>query len=101
MALILFVYARTSIRAAKANAQRHREMDTGGEGLSLLNEHRRRHGLGGAKKVEEGGTVSQLGKQLIGGSKNEVEKEEGAEVGRSEDEERLRAMKGRRGGGGN
>ncbi|EME44382.1 hypothetical protein DOTSEDRAFT_98148, partial [Dothistroma septosporum NZE10] len=51
MACILFVYARTSIRAAKANAQRHRDADTGGEGLSLLNEHRRRHGQ--APRLEE------------------------------------------------
>lgn len=58
MALLLFVYARTSIRAAKANAQRHRDADSGGEGLSLLNESRRRHGVD--RKLEDGGVVRQL-----------------------------------------
>ncbi|EHK97984.1 hypothetical protein M7I_6216 [Glarea lozoyensis 74030] len=29
MAILLFVYARTSIQAAKRNAQRHREADGG------------------------------------------------------------------------
>lgn len=102
MACILFVYARTSIRAAKSNAQRHRDAD-GGEGLSLLNEHRRRHGLD--KKLEmEGGTVSQLAvearEQLMGrkkkGGAGEVEE---TRKGRSEDEERLRgALRGGRPG---
>ena len=98
MACLLFVYTRTSIRAAKANAQRHRDAD-GGEGISLLNESRRRHGLD--KKLERSGnTVSQLAgeaREQIMGGKGRV-KEGGAsgdEVrsGRSEDEERLRAMK--------
>lgn len=99
MACILFVYARTSIRAAKANAQRHRDAD-GGEGLSLLNEHRRRHGFD--KKLErEGGTVTQLASearaQLMGSKKDEAASTEVERKGRSEDEERLRAMKGRPG----
>jgi hypothetical protein len=42
MAGILFVYARTSIRAAKTNAQQHREAD-GGQ-INWHNETRRRHG---------------------------------------------------------
>jgi hypothetical protein len=42
MAGLLFVYARTSIRAAKLNAQKHREAD-GGQ-ISWHNESRRRHG---------------------------------------------------------
>jgi hypothetical protein len=42
MAGILFVYARTSIHAARLNAQKHREMD-GGQ-LSWANESMRRHG---------------------------------------------------------
>lgn len=99
MACILFVYARTSIRAAKANAQRHRDAD-GGEGLSLLNEHRRRHGLD--KRLErEGGTVSQLAiearEQLMGSKKKGSGEVAEARKGRSEDEERLMAMKGRPG----
>jgi hypothetical protein len=70
MAILLFVYARTSIRAAKSNAQRHRDADTGGEGLSLLAEHRRRYGT--AEKVEGtgGGIVRELGREVLrsGGS---------------------------------
>ncbi|KAF4535741.1 hypothetical protein BFW01_g8128 [Lasiodiplodia theobromae] len=42
MASLLFVYTRTSIRAAKLNAQKHREAD-GGQ-ISWKNEARRRHG---------------------------------------------------------
>jgi hypothetical protein len=52
MASLLFVYTRTSIRSAKANAQRHREAD-GGQ-INWANETRRRHGL--VAGVEEGGT---------------------------------------------
>jgi hypothetical protein len=43
MATLLFVYARSSINAAKRNAQRHREAD-GGQ-INWNNENRRRHGL--------------------------------------------------------
>ncbi|KAI9729926.1 MAG: hypothetical protein M1818_008366 [Claussenomyces sp. TS43310] len=43
MAAILFVYARTSIQAAKRNAQKHREAD-GGQ-ISWRNESLRRHGV--------------------------------------------------------
>lgn len=42
MATLLFVYARSSIQAAKRNAQRHREAD-GGQ-INWNNETRRRHG---------------------------------------------------------
>lgn len=42
MAGLLFVYTRTSIQAAKRNAQRHREAD-GGQ-ISWKNENLRRHG---------------------------------------------------------
>ncbi|KAH8596508.1 hypothetical protein B0O99DRAFT_620610 [Bisporella sp. PMI_857] len=42
MASILFVYARTSIQAAKKNAQQHREAD-GGQ-INWYNESLRRHG---------------------------------------------------------
>jgi hypothetical protein len=42
MASILFVYARTSIQAAKRNAQKHREAD-GGQ-INWHNENLRRHG---------------------------------------------------------
>jgi hypothetical protein len=42
MAGLLFVYSRTSIRAAKRNAQRHREAD-GGQ-INWNNENLRLHG---------------------------------------------------------
>lgn len=100
MACLLFVYARTSIRAAKANAQRHREADTGGEGLSLLNEHRRRHGMRDRVEGDQGGTVTQLASearaQLMGKKKEEAKREQ-VEAGRSNEEERLRAMRGKMG----
>src|SRR3954470_6076841 len=48
MAGLLFVYARTSIRAAKMNAQKHREAD-GGQ-ISWHKESLRRHGR--LEKVE-------------------------------------------------
>ncbi|KAK4891817.1 hypothetical protein LTR27_009669 [Elasticomyces elasticus] len=95
MACLLFVYTRTSIRAAKENAQRHRKAD-GGDGLSLLNEHRRRHGM--AQKLDEGGnTVSEVGRavkeQWAGARKKEGEVGTGG-TGRSEEEERLRSLRG-------
>lgn len=42
MACLLFVYSRTSIHAARLNAQKHREAD-GGQ-LNWRNESLRRHG---------------------------------------------------------
>lgn len=42
MATLLFVYSRSSIQAAKRNAQRHREAD-GGQ-INWNNENLRRHG---------------------------------------------------------
>jgi hypothetical protein len=48
MAGILFVYARTSIRAAKLNAQKHRDAD-GGQ-VNWYQESKRQHGH--ADKVE-------------------------------------------------
>ena len=76
MACILFVYSTTSIRAAKENARRYRERDTGGEGLSLLEESRRRHGLSGRREGERG-VVGELAGQLFGGKEEEVVEGEG------------------------
>jgi uncharacterized protein YbjT (DUF2867 family) len=57
MAGILFVYARTSIQAAKRNAQKHREAD-GGQ-ISWHNENLRRHGK--LESPEQGvSTVAQI-----------------------------------------
>ena len=103
MACLLFVYARTSIRAAKSNAQRHREAD-GGRGLDLLSEHRRRHGL--EQKVDDGrGTLEQLAReareQLLGSGGAGRGKKDGAGMEMSaagrrmgENEATLRALKG-------
>jgi hypothetical protein len=48
MACLLFVYTRTSIQAARLNAQKHREAD-GGQ-INWGNESRRRHGQ--AEKIK-------------------------------------------------
>ncbi|KZF25669.1 hypothetical protein L228DRAFT_259062 [Xylona heveae TC161] len=56
MACLLFVYARTSIQAAKRNAQRHREAD-GGQ-INWRNESLRRHGV--LEPPEDQGVVHQL-----------------------------------------
>jgi hypothetical protein len=59
---LLFIYSRTLVRAAKLNAQRHREAD-GGQ-IDWRIESKRRHGQ--LEKVE-GGTLTQaLGQQFIG-----------------------------------
>lgn len=56
MATLLFVYSRTSIQAAKRNAQKHREAD-GGQ-INWHNENLRRHGK--LESPVEEGTVGQL-----------------------------------------
>ena len=93
MACILFVYSTTSIRAAKENARRYRERDTGGEGLSLLEESRRRHGLAGRREGEKG-VVGELAGQLWGKKGEDEVVEGGSGKGRSEEEERLRLLRG-------
>lgn len=96
MAFILFVYARTSIRAAKANAQRHRDADSGGHGLNLLNESRRRHGL--ESRIDRGNTVTELASELktqvFGSRAKEIDAEK--EVDRSglrEEEEKRKLLR--------
>ena len=87
MATLLFVYSRTSIQAAKRNAQKHREAD-GGQ-INWHNESLRRHGQM-APPIEQ-----EPLKQLIGLAKEKV----GAGEGKGETEEerkiRERAGKGR------
>jgi len=91
MACLLFVYARTSIQAAKRNAQAHREAD-GGQ-ISWRNESLRRHG-----KLERPEDQEPI-RQLVLGAKRKVDEGlgNGPESGRSEEEEiiRQRAKKGR------
>ncbi len=67
MATILFVYTRTSIQAAKRNAQRHREAD-GGQ-ISWHNENLRRHGKL-ESPVEESTVVGELVSTLKGTEAN-------------------------------
>lgn len=62
MAGLLFVYARTSIRAAKLNAQRHREAD-GGQ-IDWRNESKRRHGQ--VEKIPEARLRDSLVEQMKG-----------------------------------
>lgn len=88
MAGILFVYTRTSIQAAKRNAQKHRESD-GGQ-INWHNESLRRHG-----KLEppvEQGPI----KQLVGLAKEKVGMGEEKET-KEESKVRERAGKGRTG----
>ncbi|KFY23384.1 hypothetical protein V493_05892 [Pseudogymnoascus sp. VKM F-4281 (FW-2241)] len=81
MATLLFVYARTSITAAKRNAQLHREAD-GGQ-ISWRNESLRRHGAMAAPESKS--TV----KQLLG-EKAAREGAEAQKVVRSEEEDKVR-----------
>ncbi|KAJ4292369.1 hypothetical protein N0V90_009030 [Kalmusia sp. IMI 367209] len=94
MAGLLFVYARTSIRAAKLNAQKHREAD-GGQ-ISWHKESMRRHGQ--LERVDNDRTtlkeafmadVSRTKKQ------KSVTEETKAKTERSAEEERLRKMMGK------
>ncbi|KFY08081.1 hypothetical protein V492_06547 [Pseudogymnoascus sp. VKM F-4246] len=82
MASLLFVYARTSIMAAKRNAQMHREAD-GGQ-ISWRNESLRRHGAM-ATPDESKSTVKQLLEKK--GAKEEAEVQK---VTRSEEEDLVR-----------
>ena len=88
MASLLFVYARSSIYAAKRNADRHRAAD-GGQ-ISWYNESQRRHGA--LKRPEEQDSII----QLIVGTKDKTGRvmEKGSR--QSPEEEVLRARKGKR-----
>lgn len=96
MAGLLFVYARTSIRAAKLNAQKHREAD-GGQ-ISWHKESLRRHGQ--LEKVDNDRStikeafMADVSRKKQGGSSvstGEVK----ARAERSADEEQLRKMMGK------
>ncbi|KAF2847951.1 hypothetical protein T440DRAFT_470542 [Plenodomus tracheiphilus IPT5] len=98
MAGILFVYARTSIRAAKLNAQKHREAD-GGQ-ISWHKESLRRHGQ--LEKVEnDRGTLKEALMGDMQGRKKRERDEEGSDeakapVERSENDQELRNMLGKK-----
>lgn len=88
MAGLLFVYSRSSIYAAKRNAERHRAAD-GGQ-ISWYNENQRRHGA--LKRPEETNSI----RQLIVGSKDEKGKVMGKGSRQSPEEELLRPRKSKR-----
>lgn len=98
MASLLYVYSRTSIKAAKRNAQKHREAD-GGQ-ISWRNESSRRHGA--LERPVDQGSVG----QLLNGANDKVSKISkvakvfGGSEARTDAEERLLAKKSKRREGG-
>lgn len=92
MAGLLFIYTRSSIHAAKRNAERHRVAD-GGQ-ISWYNESQRRHGA--LEKPEEQGSI----KQFITGTPDKTGKVVGKGSRQSTEEEVLRKRKGKRDNGG-
>jgi hypothetical protein len=105
MASLLFVYARTSIRAAKLNAQKHREAD-GGQ-ISWHKESMRRHGMAERLDDDRGmfkealmGDVARSRKERLERERRE-KREEREERGsgsteRSENDRELRGLLGKR-----
>lgn len=94
MAGLLFVYARTSIRAAKLNAQKHREAD-GGQ-ISWHKESMRRHGQ--LEKVDnDRSTIKEAFMADMSRKKKEKVNSDGTktQTERSAEEDRLRKMMGK------
>ena len=94
MAGLLFVYARTSIRAAKLNAKKHREAD-GGQ-ISWHRESLRLHGQ--IERLDDDrGT---FGEALMGDirkkKQQKVEDNQKAAVERSENDAELRKIMGKK-----
>ena len=71
MAGLLYVYSRTSIQAAKRNAQMHREAD-GGQ-INWQNENLRRHGVMQAPGGEKGAIA-----ELVGEARQRIKREDSA-----------------------
>ncbi len=93
MATLLFVYSRTSIQAAKRNAQKHREAD-GGQ-INWHNESLRRHGK--LESPVEDGTVGQLVGTLQEGRDRRGRMKEGekGQIVETEAEKRIRELTGK------
>ncbi|KAF8862401.1 hypothetical protein BDZ45DRAFT_585597 [Acephala macrosclerotiorum] len=93
MATLLFVYSRTSIQAAKRNAQRHREAD-GGQ-INWHNESLRRHGV--LESPVKEGTVGELVTTLQAGreERRKGKEEEQKVYERTEAEKLLRERTGK------
>ncbi|UPX17195.1 uncharacterized protein EKO05_0007564 [Ascochyta rabiei] len=95
MAGLLFVYTRTSIRAAKLNAQKHREAD-GGQ-ISWHKESLRRHGQ--LERLDnDNSTLKEafVGSFSGGKKRKDSETEEKLRTDRSKDEEELRKLMGKK-----
>ncbi|KAH7125182.1 hypothetical protein B0J11DRAFT_434702 [Dendryphion nanum] len=95
MAGLLFVYTRTSIRAAKLNAKKHREAD-GGQ-ISWHNESRRRHGH--MEKVENDSSTFKeafmADVRMERKPKTPIRRDAGVGTERSDEEEELRKLLGK------
>lgn len=92
MAGLLFVYARTSIRAAKLNAQKHREAD-GGQ-ISWHKESLRRHGQ--LERVDnDRSTIKEAFMADLSRKKKDKAEEPKAKTERSAEEDKLRKMMGK------
>ena len=93
MAIILYVYSTTSIRAAKRNAALHREAD-GGQ-VDMRRESLRRHGL--LDKVEGTRDVDLFRNAKKEDAQKKPDQErEGETGGRTEVEKKLESLKGRK-----
>lgn len=85
MAGLFFVYSRTSIKAAKRNAERHRSAD-GGQ-ISWRNENLRRHGM--LRRPEDDASLE----QLVRGKHDQVPNAVGKGEAKLEGNEILKAKK--------
>ncbi|KAJ4378453.1 hypothetical protein N0V86_006156 [Didymella sp. IMI 355093] len=94
MAGILFVYARTSIRAAKLNAQKHREAD-GGQ-ISWHKESLRRHGQLERLDNDRDTLKEALTSSFSRNKKNTDAESEKPRTAYSKDEEELRRIVGKK-----
>ena len=82
MAGMLFVYSRTSIKAAKRHAERHRMAD-GGQ-ISWQNENQRRHGK--LERPEDSDTLT----KLVLGTEEKIEQALGKGQGKNQTKEALK-----------
>ncbi|KAI4615507.1 uncharacterized protein J4E87_008963 [Alternaria ethzedia] len=94
MAGLLFVYARTSIRAAKLNAKKHREAD-GGQ-ISWHKESMRRHGQMDRLDDDRGTFSEALMGDIRKKKQQKVEENQKAPVERSENDAELRKIMGKK-----
>jgi hypothetical protein len=94
MAGLLFVYARTSIRAAKLNAQRHREAD-GGQ-ISWHKESMRRHGQMERLDDDRGTFSEALMGDLRKKKQQKLDETQKAPVERSDNDAELRKIIGKK-----